>query len=97
MLRNRRSSNNKKHDCLPCCLGSAKITEVGYHQVEVRSHTESTVQAGKGISAVAESDTLLNDLLGTTSYSGSGSGLPVLEQRSVARQVFHIFSLFSNF
>ena len=78
-------------------MGSAKITEVGYHQVEVRSHTESTVQAGKGISAVAESDTLLNDLLGTTSYSGSGSGLPVLEQRSVARQVLHIFSLFSNF
>ena len=57
----------------------------GYHQVEVRSHTESTVQAGNGITAVSDSE--LNELLLTASYSGSGSGVPVLVQRSVARQV----------
>ena len=92
--RNSQYSNNKKHDCLPfsnCLTGSAvratnkTITDAGYHQVEIRSHTESTVQAGKGISAVSDSE--LDDLLCTTSYSGSGSGVPVLVQRSVARQV----------
>ena len=92
--RNPQYSNNKKHDCLPfsnCLTGSAvraankTITDAGYHQVEIRSHTESTVQAGKGISAVSDSE--LDDLLCTTSYSGSGSGVPVLVQRSVARQV----------
>ena len=94
LIRKRNPHSNKKHDCLPfsnCLTGSAvraankTITDAGYHQVEIRSHTESTVQAGKGISAVSDSE--LDDLLCTTSYSGSGSGVPVLVQRSVARQV----------
>ena len=97
LIRKRNPHSNKKHDCLPFsnCLGSAAsnktMTEAGgYHQVEIRSHTESTVQAGKGISAVSDSE--LDDLLCTTSYSGSGSGVPVLVQRSVARQVsYNIF------
>ena len=101
LIRKRNPHSNKKHDCLPFsnCLGTSAssnktmTTEAGYHQVEIRSHTESTVQAGKGISAVSDSE--LDDLLCTTSYSGSGSGVPVLVQRSVARQVsYNIFFTF---
>merc|ERR1712021_227759 len=50
----------------------------------VQGHTESTVQAGAGITVVSGSE--LNDYL-TNTNSGSGSGLPLLVQRSVARQV----------
>ena len=60
------------------------LNDDGYHQVEVRSHTESTIQAGAGITVVSGSE--LNDYL-TNTNSGSGSGLPLLVQRSVARQV----------
>ena len=68
-------------------LGTGKaliLNDEGYHQVEVRSHTESTIQAGAGITLVSGSE--LNDYL-TNTNSGSGSGLPLLVQRSVARQV----------
>jgi len=71
--------------CSNCCIGKSLILQdEGYHQVEVRSHTESTIQAGAGITLVSGSE--LNDYL-TNTNSGSGSGLPLLVQRSVARQV----------
>ena len=63
------------------------LNDDGYHQVEVRSHTESTIQAGAGITVVSGSE--LNDYL-TNTNSGSGSGLPLLVQRSVARQVKYL-------
>ena len=59
------------------------LHDEGYQQVQ--GHTESTVQAGAGITVVSGSE--LNDYL-TNTNSGSGSGLPLLVQRSVARQVF---------
>jgi len=53
--------------------------------VEVKPESSSsTVQAQPGITAVTGSE--LNDYL-TNTNSGSGSGLPLLVQRSVARQV----------
>ena len=58
------------------------LHDEGYQQVQ--GHTESTVQAGAGITVVSGSE--LNDYL-TNTNSGSGSGLPLLVQRSVARQV----------
>ena len=67
-------------------LGTGKaliLHDEGYQQVQ--GHTESTVQAGAGITVVSGSE--LNDYL-TNTNSGSGSGLPLLVQRSVARQVF---------
>ena len=67
-------------------LGTGKaliLHDEGYQQVQ--GHTESTVQAGAGITVVSGSE--LNDYL-TNTNSGSGSGLPLLVHRSVARQVF---------
>ena len=71
-------------------LGTGKaliLHDEGYQQVQ--GHTESTVQAGAGITVVSGSE--LNDYL-TNTNSGSGSGLPLLVQRSVARQVFMFFN-----
>lgn len=81
--------------CSFCCMRGNLLTgsDDGYRQVEVRSHNESsssTIQAQggtAGITVVTGSE--LNDYL-TSSYSGSGSGLPLLVQRSVARQVPNI-------
>jgi len=83
-------SRRTKHDsnsswCSNCCIGTGKaliLHDEGYQQVQ--GHTESTVQAGAGITVVSGSE--LNDYL-TNTNSGSGSGLPLLVQRSVARQV----------
>ena len=79
------------NSCWSDRLLTIKENNDGYTQVEVRSHTESTVQAGAGITAVTGSE--LNDYL-TNTNSGSGSGLPLLVQRSVARQVQHILIVF---
>ena len=81
-----RGHGNFKHKEKFCpCIGAYDTKNEGYHQVEVRSHTESTVQANAGITAVTGSE--LNDYLASQTNSGSGSGLPLLVQRSVARQV----------
>ena len=68
-----------------CCIGTYDSKKEGYHQVEIKE-SSSTVQAVQpaGIQAVTGSE--LNDYL-TNTNSGSGSGLPLLVQRSVARQV----------
>ncbi|CAB4065491.1 TGFBR1 [Lepeophtheirus salmonis] len=55
-----------------------------YHEVEVRS-----------CRTVASDDTL-QDFLTSSGYSGSGSGLPLLVQRSVARQISLAESIFSS-
>ena len=90
-LRKRKLARGRSEDsyswwCSNCCSGSKLgISDDGYQQVEIKSHTESTVQAGTGITAVTGSE--LNDYLTGSTNSGSGSGLPLLVQRSVARQV----------
>jgi hypothetical protein len=81
-----------------CCLKKG-VTEDGYHQVEVRSNTTtdsssgyksggdgSNIAATSTISTFSGSEMNSDDYLGS-SNSGSGSGLPLLVQRSVARQV----------
>ena len=75
---------SKDNLCI-CCIGTYDTQKDGYHQVEVKPESSSsTVQAQPGITAVTGSE--LNDYL-TNTNSGSGSGLPLLVQRSVARQV----------
>jgi len=87
--RQRNPGFKTKDNLCICCIGTYDTQKDGYHQVEVRSsnntESSSSVQAAApGITAVTGSE--LNDYL-TNTNSGSGSGLPLLVQRSVARQV----------
>ena len=89
--------NRRNPSCCSCWndkLVGIGGSDGGYHQVMAKSHDESTVKAGTGITAVTGSE--LNDYL-TNTNSGSGSGLPLLVQRSVARQVDWFLTNFDQF
>ncbi len=67
-----------KNHCLNCCL-KAPVTEDGYHQVDVNEATSL-----KSTNYSSATTKILTDHF---DWSSSGSGLPLLVQRSVARQV----------
>lgn len=69
-----------------CCMDRLVKEDHGYHQVEIKSPDSIQNPGTAGITAVTGSE--LNDYYsGASTNSGSGSGLPLLVQRSVARQV----------
>ena len=77
------AANGNKSDKFFNCCGKGN-----YHEVDLRSlDGAASTSASAKLSSYSENNSTLTEYFSTSGFSSSGSGLPLLVQRSVARQI----------